>query len=126
MKPNLQDYLFCPRDVVEEMQARRRAARKTKRTPSEQVRRRTANPKAKVGLRYTRRSYRQAIVRACQKAGVPEWSPLQLRHTAATVIRAKYGIEAAQLILGHARADVTQVYAERDLARARTIMAEIG
>jgi hypothetical protein len=35
-------------------------------------------------------------------------------------------VEAAQVILGHARADVTQVYAERDLARAAAIMAEIG
>jgi hypothetical protein len=30
------------------------------------------------------------------------------------------------VVLGHARADVAQVYAERDLARAHAVMAEIG
>jgi hypothetical protein len=29
-------------------------------------------------------------------------------------------------VQGHARADETQVYAERDLAKARRIMAEVG
>lgn len=76
--------------------------------------------------RYSRRSYRQAIVRACRRAGVAEWSPLQLRHRAATDIRARFGLEAAQAVLGHARADVTQVYAERDGAKAREVMREAG
>ena len=54
------------------------------------------------------------------------WSPNQLRHTRATEIRSKHGLEAAQVILGHAKADVTQTYAERDKQRAREIMAEDG
>jgi integrase len=57
---------------------------------------------------------------------VPEWSPLQLRHTAATAIRARFGLEASQVVLGHEKADVTQIYAERDAAKASAIMAEIG
>jgi integrase len=76
--------------------------------------------------RYDRRSFRQAIVRAARRAGVPDWSPLQPRHTAATAIRASFGLEAAQVVLGHAKADVTQVYVERDLAKAREVMREIG
>ena len=60
------------------------------------------------------------------KAGVEAWTPQQLRHTRATQIRKKYGIEAAQIILGHSKADTTEIYAERDLARARRIMGEIG
>jgi integrase len=54
------------------------------------------------------------------------WSPNQLRHSAGTEIRKRYGLEAAQVILGHASADVTQVYAERDLAKAVEIMREVG
>jgi integrase len=54
------------------------------------------------------------------------WSPLQLRHTFATLIRARYGLEATSNVLGHAKADVTQIYAERDLAQARQIAAEVG
>jgi integrase len=118
-------FLFCPRQAVGEHDARRAAGRRTKRTPSEESRR-AAVPGAGRAERYDRRTYRQAIVRACRRAGVPEWSPLQLRHTAATAIRAHFGLESAQAVLGHARADVTQVYAERDLARAHAVAAEIG
>jgi integrase len=54
------------------------------------------------------------------------WSPNQLRHAAATEIRKRFGIEAAQVALGHAKADVTQLYAERDLQKAESIMRQVG
>jgi integrase len=54
------------------------------------------------------------------------WSPNQLRHTAATDIRRRYGLEAAATVLGHARADVTQIYAERDYALAANVARQIG
>jgi len=57
---------------------------------------------------------------------VPHWHPNQLRHTRATAIREAFGLEAAQAVLGHARADVTQVYAERNLALAAKVAAETG
>lgn len=41
-------------------------------------------------------------------------------------MRKEYGLEAAQVVLGHARADVTQVYAEADVAQAVRVAAEIG
>jgi len=43
-----------------------------------------------------------------------------------TAIRSKYGLEAAKSVLGHAKADTTLIYAERDLARAHEVMLEIG
>jgi integrase len=54
------------------------------------------------------------------------WSPNQLRHAAATEIRSQFGLEAAQVTLGHSRADVTQVYAERDLAKGINVARKIG
>jgi integrase len=57
---------------------------------------------------------------------VPPWNPNQLRHTLATEVRKRFGVEAAQVLLGHSRADVTQVYAERDLGLAERIALEIG
>ncbi|MCI0464670.1 MAG: tyrosine-type recombinase/integrase [Gemmataceae bacterium] len=136
LTPNLEAYLFSPRRYVEELHARRSAARTTRRTPSETARQRKARPKRKPAERYNRRSYRVAIVRAVDKANeerarqglplLPRWSPLQLRHTAATVIRSKYDVEASQVVLGHTRVETTQIYAERNLARAAQIMAEIG
>jgi hypothetical protein len=58
-------------------------------------------------------------------AGAP-LAPLQLRRIAATLIREKYGVEAAKTVLGHTRIEITQIYAERDLGKAREIMGEIG
>lgn len=57
---------------------------------------------------------------------MPHWSPNRLRHSFATRVRKAHGLEAAQVLLGHAKADVTQVYAERDLARAEAVALEIG
>ena len=61
---------------------------------------------------YDRCSFRHAIQRAAIRAGVPPWSPNQLRHAAATEIRSKLGLDAAQAILGHASARTTEIYAE--------------
>jgi integrase len=120
-------YLFSPRDTVLDMRARRAAARKSKPTPSEERRRAERKPSPIVPAeRYDRRSYRQVIARACQAAGVSAWSPLQLRHAAASTIRARYGVEAAQGVLGHSRVETTQVYAERLLGQAARVAAEIG
>lgn len=54
------------------------------------------------------------------------WHPNQLRHSAATEIRKQFGLEAAQVTLGHARADVSQVYAERDYTKAAQVAAAVG
>jgi integrase len=54
------------------------------------------------------------------------WNPHQLRHTRATVIRKQFGLEAAQVVLGHAECKVTEVYAERDFELAARVMKEIG
>lgn len=54
------------------------------------------------------------------------WNPHQLRHTRATVIRKQYGLEAAQVVLGHAECRVTEIYAERDFDLAARVMKEIG
>ena len=63
-------------------------------------------------------------VRVWQKAH--RWHPNQLRHSFATRVRKEHGLEAAQVLLGHARADVTQVYAERNEQLAAEIVAKLG
>ena len=75
---------------------------------------------------YSPNSYLQAVLRACDRAGVGWWSPNQLRHNAAAMLRAKYGIEAAKVILGHSNLRTTQIYAEADFKRAEVIMKEVG
>ena len=54
------------------------------------------------------------------------WHPNQLRHTYATEVRERFGLEAAQVTLGHSKADVTQVYAERDGQLANRVAEQIG
>ena len=55
------------------------------------------------------------------------WHPHQLRHAAATRIRHQFGLEAAQIALGHSSALVTDaVYAERDAAKVVEVMKKIG
>lgn len=71
-------------------------------------------------------SLRDNIERACKRAKVKHWTPYQLRHLAATRIRAEFGLEAAQVILGHSRADVTQIYAKRDESLALVVAAKVS
>ncbi len=54
------------------------------------------------------------------------WHPHQLRHNAATHIRKEFGIEVARIILGHRSASVTEIYAELDDEKAKSIMKRIG
>jgi integrase len=54
------------------------------------------------------------------------WHPHQLRHSHATMVRRRFGLEAAQVALGHAQANITELYAERDLKLAEKVAAEIG
>lgn len=54
------------------------------------------------------------------------WHPHQLRHTAGTRLRKQYGLEAAQVILGHRSLAVTEIYAEKNVAAAMKIMGEVG
>ena len=90
------------------------------------------SPRSPKGL--NTRSYRERIHSGVRRANatrgssqqLPEWNPNQLRHSAATEIRAKFGLEAAQVALGHSRADVTQVYAERDQRLAVEVARQVG
>lgn len=87
---------------------------------------RAVRPRAGSGLRYTACSYGRAIARACAAAGVDSWHPNQLRHLVATEVRRDYGLEAAQVVLGHSKADVTQVYAETNAKLASDVARKIG
>jgi integrase len=153
---DLSRYLFSPADARADFDAERRAKRKTPITPSQKLRKQKPNPQKKPGERYAVASYGQAIRKACEKIfdmprelrnvsmSLPEsersqlksqarvwrekhcWHPHQLRHTAATEIRRQYGIEAAQVVLGHTNLAVTEVYAERDRRLAQEVMRKLG
>ncbi|MBX3363922.1 MAG: site-specific integrase [Phycisphaeraceae bacterium] len=55
------------------------------------------------------------------------WHPHQIRHSAATRIRREFGLEAAQLVLGHSSAVITDaVYAERDQSKVVEVIRRVG
>lgn len=88
------------------------------------------------GKHYTRHSYRTALRRAQDSAiaaaiecGVQppsRWTPHQLRHARGTLVREKWGLEAAQAVLSHATIQATQIYAQRQSSLARQVAAEDG
>jgi integrase len=125
LKADPDAFLFSPKEVVTNLRHGLREARVLKLWPSHE-RRYREDPAAQAGEVYTTHSYRRAVHRGCKAAGVPQWSPNQLRHSRATEVRKVYGLEAAQVTLGHATADVTQVYAERDRELARRVALETG
>ena len=120
-----ESFCFNPKESERHRRMEQRALRKTKVQPSQRNRQKP-NPSKKIGDHYTRDSYRRAIQRACDLAGLERWGPNRLRHSCATEVRRKFGLEAAQIVLGHATADVTQVYAERDAVLAKDVMRKIG
>jgi len=149
-------YCFVPAESERKRGAMRRENRQSPMTPSQLRRRLKRHRERAPGDRYTTGSYRRSIERACETAfGMPSelrrltgnittdertrlreqaatwrsehcWHPNQLRHSAATEIRKQFGLEAAQVALGHSQADVTQIYAERDLTLAAEVMRKIG
>ena len=122
------EFLFSPRVAAEQHAVRKRAARKSKVWPSHQRRyeqQRKARPKRAPGDRYTTASYGRAVRRACEAAGVPLWHVHQLRHLYGTEARRLFGLEGAQAGLGHQRADVSEIYAERSKTLAASVAAEM-
>jgi integrase len=121
------DYCFDPR----ESEAMRRLDQHRKRkTPlscgNKPGTNRVKNPTHRPGACYTTNTYRQAIHRACDKAGVDKWSPNQLRHAMGTEARKLFGLENTRALLGHSSAVTTEIYAEVDLQAAARIAKEIG
>lgn len=149
-------YCFSPAESQAQRNETKRENRKSPMTPSQTARWPKPNGQRTPRDRYDANTYGRAIVRACELAfEIPDelrripadvsakerkrlqqlatewrakhcWSPNQLRHTRATRIREKYGIEAAATVLGHSDPRVTEIYAERDFEMAARIMCEVG
>jgi integrase len=53
------------------------------------------------------------------------WHPNRLRHSRATELR-RFGLDLAKTVLGHAKVETTQLYAEKDLAAAMELVSRVG
>jgi integrase len=135
-------YVFNPAESERLRHIEQRRIRITPMTPSQTKRKPKNNPKRAPRDHYDTYSYRRAIKRACEMADrqvhrdspdvpadqviIPEWHPNQLRHNAATKLRKEYGVELARIILGHATAFTTEIYAEADRAQAMEVIGKVG
>ncbi len=145
-------FLFSPAEAVAYARAKRVAEAKTHKANFKPKR----HPKRVPRPFYDTHAYGTAIERGCELAfGMPAelrridasleegdqekqrlaardwrrancWAPNILRHNAATLIRQRYGVEIARVILGHVHLKTTEVYAEIDLEKAAKAMSQIG
>jgi integrase len=140
-KPNLDDYLFSPRDA-EQWRYQNRPPftgrqRKTPIYPSElrqrekaKARRRQQARKRQLLDHYDTNSYRRAItygIKRAARAGVhiPHWHPNQLRHAIATEVSQTLGQQAAQRWLGHVNLKTTDIYVEKQVRELVAIAREL-
>ena len=105
------DPIFSPHRQREERFAAMRAARKSKVQPS-QVSRKVKQPKRLPGAWFTSHAVANAVAIAAKTAGVPPWSPYQLRHLKGAELREKFSLEHVRAVLGHSHASMTAHYAK--------------
>jgi integrase len=119
--------LFQPIEADAEFRAAKRDARKTPLWPSHE-RPKARRPMRKPGMMYTPGSYRRAIQRGCDDAGIDQWCPHQLRHAFATRAREAFSgdLDRVAAALGHQDTSATQVYAKLARSKADEVAAAIG
>lgn len=118
-------YCFSPAESERIRREEMRTNRKTRVQPSQRDRSKR-KPERTPADHYDTHSYGVAIRRAALAAKLEVWTLNRLRHSAATEIRHKFGLEAAQVTLGHSRADVTQIYAARNQELAANVAKQVG
>jgi integrase len=111
--------LFCPRESEKCRLANAHEKRLTPMTPSQEQRAARARAGATKSDRgpgegWRTDSYRRAIQRCLERAGLTKWFPYLLRHARATELRATRGLDAAQVSLGHSQVRTTERYAQPD------------
>lgn len=122
--------LFSPREAEADRKSRGFPSMKGRTQANPRRPDQLPNPKVssrRIREQYDTASYRKAIARGCDKAGIPGWHPHQLRHNFATRMRREHGIDMAQTILGHRLgSNVTEIYAEANHQKAKLVMAQLG
>ncbi len=135
--------LFSPAEAEQWRRAKLTASRQTPLSCGNKPgSKRKRAPQRKPRDAYTVASYARAIRRTCELAypapaglradKVKQWNrdhrytPHQLRHTAGTRFRRQHGLEAAQVLLGHRHAAITEMYAESNVEKAAEVAALVG
>jgi integrase len=119
--------MFSPVEA-ETWRKERKAERRT--SPPSTNRKRDAHrkkhPKSEIADAYTTATYRKVVERACKVAGVPKWTPNQLRHRGLTNVSRIGGREAARAVADHKDDRSIDRYVEIDHGLADEIIRGIG
>jgi integrase len=75
---------------------------------------------------YTTLTYCDIVAKTCARYGLPHWHPHQLRHAFASAVRQRLGLDAAQALLGHSHADVTEIYARLGEQQVIDFASKVG
>ena len=123
---------FSPALSVAEWMMEKRAARKTPLRLERETSAATQADARTFGDVWNPCAYNRAVTRAAKRAGAEHWSPNQLRHSFATEVRRKFGLEACRAVLGHSMgAAVTDRYSyaaieDEIIAKAREAVEALG
>ena len=107
-------YLFSPKETM----AWIRAKLSSERTGYGSYKKLKAEPKKQPGDKYDSGSYRQAIESGCKKAGVPVWTPYQIRHLVGCIVGQAMGLESCKALLVHENVKTTEIYSKASTQQA--------
>ncbi len=125
-----QEYVFSPKRSEEQRNAHRGESRITPRWESHMTRnarKRVKDRKHPLSDQYDANNLARAVLRACELAKVPRWTPYQLRHLRAVELREKYGLETVRAVLGQSFMSMSDHYSRgADATLAGRAAAECG
>jgi integrase len=120
-------FCFCPREALADLRVEQRADRAARGGGSGGNRKpAAASQRLRPGGCYTPRTYRQAVARACKRAGVPHFSPYALRHLHASEVDAAFDLDHVQASLGHDDPDTARRYSKRSFRKAADVAKGMG
>lgn len=127
------EFVFSPKEAMAQKWEERRLNRKTRIQPS-QVRRFEDSAGTKLDRFkdcYDTQALGRALVTAFQKAeragvNLERWTLYELRHTAITEVKFKYGAEAAQHFAGHHNLSTQDIYDHSSLLFAKDVALKRG
>lgn len=128
------EYVFTPGRAMISKWEERRKDRKTPLQPSQAKRdkQKTAAEKTKrFNAKISPDIISKIVARSCKKAIKAgkikqAWTPYELRHTAITKVRTKFGAEAAQHFAGHSNLDTQKFYDHSAEMTVSAVAQEIG
>ncbi|GHT14764.1 hypothetical protein FACS1894170_12010 [Planctomycetales bacterium] len=120
-------FVFTPAMLVSDDKEKRAAKAVPRKKQPSRLKRdaaRSKHPKLKINEVIDPAVYRRAVSRACIRAGVPNWTPYEIRHTGITRIAIEKGLDTARAVAGQRTISITAGYNHGDSAIAAAVALE--